>query len=272
MSDARKRAEEALALGPKDVHRKWAIVGALHYFIEEMGEERIVRALLAEEPEAPDFIRCAVPRGECCHQRIPTVLPLEAPECNDGDDCCRYCGRGLQPCGACKPASLPPEVREAAAPSEDQVREFAYYLGGDRAVAAIEAVPAPASLPPEVREAAEVGRVVVTATRRVGDKDTMSFDGTTFTTVRACCDCGVLICGGPTRCLYCAAKLPTSAPGAECTGIAASWCPVHGNCSCPRDEEGARTENRFGVDCPLHGLASNHGDAEVSALAARRGA
>lgn len=158
------------------------------------------------------------------------------------------------------------------APSEDQVREFAYYLGGDRAVAAIEAVPTPSPLPPEVREAAEEGRVVVTATRRVGDKDTMSFDGTTFTTVRACCDCGVLICGGPTRCLYCAAKLPTSAPGAECTGIAASWCPVHGNCSCPRDEEGARTENRFGVDCPLHGLASNHGDAEVSALAARRGA
>lgn len=64
----------------------------------------------------------------------------------------------------------------------------------------------PAPLPPEVREAAEEGRVVVTATRRVGDKDTMSFDGTTFTTVRACCDCGVLICGGPTRCLCCAAK------------------------------------------------------------------
>jgi hypothetical protein len=65
---------------------------------------------------------------------------------------------------------------------------------------------------------------------------------------------------------------PEVREAAECTGIAASWCPVHGNCSCPRDEEGARTENRFGVDCPLHGLASNHGDAEVSALAARRGA
>lgn len=70
-----------------------------------------------EKPEAaklPDFIRCVIPRGECCHQRMPPVIPLEAPECNDGDDCCRYCGRGLQPCGACRPAPLPPEVREAA--------------------------------------------------------------------------------------------------------------------------------------------------------------
>lgn len=218
MSDARRRAESLLAqpLFFKETMAPWV---------------ETIRALLAEEPEAANFIRCALPRGECCHQRIPVVLPLEAPECNDGDDCCRYCGRGLQPCGACKAVASPPEVREAS----------------------------------------EEGRVVVTATRRVGDKDTMSFDGTTFATVRTCCDCGVLICGGPTRCLYCAAKLPTSAPGAECTGIAASWCPVHGNCSCPRDEEGARTENRSGVDCPLHGLASNHGDAEVSALAARRG-
>lgn len=212
MPDARKKAEEALAKWDRMFHST-----TLHsrgaWDCAQGKCVSALRLLLAEEPEA-------------------AVLPLEAPECNDGDDCCRYCGRGLQPCGACKPVASPPDVREAA----------------------------------------EEGRVVVTATRRVGDKDTMSFDGTTFTTVRTCCDCGVLICGGPTRCLYCAAKLPTSAPGAECTGIAASWCPVHGNCSCPRDEEGARTENRSGVDCPLHGLASNHGDAEVSAFAARRGA
>lgn len=132
---------------------------------------------------------------------------------------------------------------------------------------AINLAPPPPDAAPEGN-----GRVPVTVSRRADDKETMSFDGTTFTTVRPCCDCGVLICGGPTRCLYCAAKLPTSAPGAECTGIAASWCPVHGNCSCLRDEEGARTENRSGVDCPLHGLASNHGDAEVSALAAKGGA
>lgn len=28
-----------------------------------------------------------------------------------------------------------------------------------------------------------------------------------WTTVRACIDCGVLITGGPTRCLYCVSKL-----------------------------------------------------------------
>lgn len=58
---------------------------------------------------------------------------------------------------------------------------------------------------------------------------------------------------------------PAALPG-ECSGIAASWCPAHGNCSCPRDEEGVRTENRSATECPLHGKASNHGDAEIAAL------
>ncbi len=49
-------------------------------------------------------------------------------------------------------------------------------------------------------------RVPVNVSRWDDDTETMSFDGTTFTTVRPCRDCGVLICGGPTRCLYCAAK------------------------------------------------------------------
>lgn len=105
MSDARKKAEEA--------------VNGISAAIEETIEVRLLvplRALLAEEPEAANFIRCAVPRGECCHQRIPAVLPLEAPECNDGDDCCRYCGRGLQPCGACK---TPPP---ADAATKDDIR------------------------------------------------------------------------------------------------------------------------------------------------------
>jgi hypothetical protein len=37
------------------------------------------------------------------------------------------------------------------------------------------------------------------------DRDTIGLGP--FTTVRACIDCGVLIVGGPTRCLYCASKL-----------------------------------------------------------------
>ena len=55
----------------------------------------------------------------------------------------------------------------------------------------------------------EKGRVTVTATRNPDCKDTLSFDGTIFTTVRACKDCGVLICGGPIRCLYCGNKQTT---------------------------------------------------------------
>lgn len=196
-----------------------------------------VRALLAEEPPVGQLIE-----GE------------------PGHESCVGCGR---PVGDCMADPLP---------DADGYEDPPINCGTFADVRAYHVTPAPTAFPPGVREAAEEGRVVVTATRRVGDKDTMSFDGTTFTTVRACCDCGVLICGGPTRCLYCAAKLPASAPGAGCTGIAASWCPVHGNCSCPRDEEGARMGDRSARDCPLHGDASTHADAEVSALAARRGA
>ncbi len=76
-------------------------------------DARLLLSALSSPPR-PDFIRCALPRGECCHQRIPPVLPPEAPECNDGDDCCRYCGRGLQPCGACKPAAPPADAATEA--------------------------------------------------------------------------------------------------------------------------------------------------------------
>jgi hypothetical protein len=53
----------------------------------------------------------------------------------------------------------------------------------------------------------EPHRVAVVASRLAGDVDTVSFDGTTLTTIRPCRDCGLLICGGPTRCLYCAEKV-----------------------------------------------------------------
>lgn len=42
----------------------------------------------------------------------------------------------------------------------------------------------------------------------------------------------------------------------ECTGAAARWCPVHGNCSCPQLPDG--TLSRTDDDCPLHGTASDH--------------
>lgn len=44
----------------------------------------------------------------------------------------------------------------------------------------------------------------------------------------------------------------------ECTGPAASWCPIHGTCSCPRNSGGERIEQSD--DCPLHGRGSLHAE------------
>lgn len=67
----------------------------------------------------------------------------------------------------------------------------------------------------------------------------------------------------------------------SCTGIAASWCPVHGDCTCPRNDDGeivwhfeggyvfvaghrawsetARSVVDHDPACPLHALSSPHG-------------
>lgn len=51
-------------------------------------------------------------------------------------------------------------------------------------------------------------------------------------------------------------------PKVECTGISASWCPVCGDCTCPRDEDGGCMQDGFDVvedsECPLHGMQSTH--------------
>jgi uncharacterized protein (TIGR02996 family) len=50
---------------------------------------------------------------------------------------------------------------------------------------------------------------------------------------------------------------------AECTGASANWCPVCGDCCCPRPED-AKNDPR----CPLHAPMSRHGDDDsVNALA-----
>lgn len=67
-----------------------------------------------------------------------------------------------------------------------------------------------------------------------------------------------------------------SAPDSACTGLAASWCPVCGDCTCP--EPCAEGENEAPttyledapVSCPLHGSTSRHADTSVSALDALR--
>lgn len=56
---------------------------------------------------------------------------------------------------------------------------------------------------------------------------------------------------------------------AACTGISASWCPVHGDCKCPRHTDGAMegevNEGQMGADqCPLHSPESPHGEPEPS--------
>lgn len=40
-----------------------------------------------------------------------------------------------------------------------------------------------------------------------------------------------------------------------CTGVSATWCPVHGDCACPDIEEARCDEN-----CPLHNSRSTHAD------------
>ena len=43
-----------------------------------------------------------------------------------------------------------------------------------------------------------------------------------------------------------------------CTGVAASWCPVHGDCTCPRTETGERESES--LTCPLHAPNSLHAE------------
>jgi hypothetical protein len=53
----------------------------------------------------------------------------------------------------------------------------------------------------------------------------------------------------------------------DCTGIAAQWCPVHGDCTCPPErvfEHGEwvdRVLDKNHPQCPLHGAASSHAAA-----------
>lgn len=53
--------------------------------------------------------------------------------------------------------------------------------------------------------------------------------------------------------------------GLLCTGIAASWCPVCGDCACPRTVDGERIDNEGADDCPLHAASSAHASAEGGA-------
>lgn len=60
--------------------------------------------------------------------------------------------------------------------------------------------------------------------------------------------------GGPSQ-KPCNCRPYLGAP--ECTGIAASWCPIHGDCNCPDRETMGHLD---GEDCPLHNHQSTHGE------------
>ena len=47
----------------------------------------------------------------------------------------------------------------------------------------------------------------------------------------------------------------------ECTGIAASWCPNCGDCTCERPEDGGWIPDLTEYNCPLHGPDSIHAEA-----------
>lgn len=51
-------------------------------------------------------------------------------------------------------------------------------------------------------------------------------------------------------------KLADLIESRECTGLAAAWCPVHGDCSCPERESAMDNPH-----CPLHRAASSHAEA-----------
>jgi hypothetical protein len=49
-------------------------------------------------------------------------------------------------------------------------------------------------------------------------------------------------------------------PKAECTGLAAVWCPVHGDCACDKPPGVVSTHDN--PRCPLHGEGSEHAEVE----------
>jgi hypothetical protein len=53
-------------------------------------------------------------------------------------------------------------------------------------------------------------------------------------------------------------------PGPECTGISATWCPVHGDCQCPVEPNGERWLDDDG--CPLHAATSLHAEPSEAQL------
>lgn len=59
----------------------------------------------------------------------------------------------------------------------------------------------------------------------------------------------------------------SAALGAECTGVAADWCPIHGDCTCRKRIKASGSDGRCWARdrCPLHGSDSTHPNDSWSA-------
>ncbi len=58
-----------------------------------------------------------------------------------------------------------------------------------------------------------------------------------------------------------------------CTGTTATWCPAHGDCTCPADPQTGDRPSLDADGCPLHDSFSVHGERHASCrLFAERGA
>lgn len=57
----------------------------------------------------------------------------------------------------------------------------------------------------------------------------------------------------------------------ECTGVAASWCPIHGDCTCPDRADPTEGRDMNSETCPLHSSDSTHAEPVTVMDDARRG-
>lgn len=53
--------------------------------------------------------------------------------------------------------------------------------------------------------------------------------------------------------------------GSGCTGLTARWCPIHGDCTCDRDDYGSGDMND--PTCPLHRTSSTHAERDAQPAA-----
>lgn len=51
-------------------------------------------------------------------------------------------------------------------------------------------------------------------------------------------------------------------PERDCTGLTATWCPVHGDCTCTRHEDSVEVDFDEMGTCPLHAHGSDHAEGD----------